>query len=138
MGWVAWYGRLDWPLLLLYVGAILWTVGYDTIYAHQDKEDDALIGVRSTARLFGDNTKPWLVGLYAGATVLFAGAYAAAGVGWVAYLGLAAGIAHMVWQVVTLDTGDADNCLVRFRANRDYGALVFAGLLADIALRILG
>ena len=76
MGWAAAFGDLDAPALLLYAGSVLWVIGYDTIYAHQDKEDDALVGVRSTARLFGDNTKSWLVGLYGGALVLFAGAFA--------------------------------------------------------------
>src|SRR5262245_31322709 len=78
MGWAAAFGRIDVPALLLYAGSILWVIGYDTIYAHQDKEDDALVGVRSTARLFGERTKPWLVGLYGGALLLFALAYAAA------------------------------------------------------------
>ena len=76
MGWAAVFGDLDAPALLLYAGSVLWTIGYDTIYAHQDKEDDAIVGVRSTARLFGDDTKSWLVALYGGALVLFAGAYA--------------------------------------------------------------
>ena len=86
MGWAAVFGDLDAPALLLYAGSVLWVIGYDTIYAHQDKEDDAMVGVRSTARLFGEDTKSWLVGLYGGALVLFAGAYrlgrgAAAGAG---------------------------------------------------------
>ncbi|TIX97681.1 MAG: 4-hydroxybenzoate octaprenyltransferase, partial [Mesorhizobium sp.] len=64
MGWAVEFGDLDGPPVMLYIGSILWVIGYDTIYAHQDKEDDAIVGVRSTARLFGDNTKTWLVGLY--------------------------------------------------------------------------
>src|SRR5215216_8011316 len=65
MGWPALFGRLDWRALVLYVGAIAWVIGYDTIYAHQDRDDDALIGVKSTARLFGARTKPMLAGFYA-------------------------------------------------------------------------
>ena len=72
MGWAALFGRLDWAPVLLYLGGILWTIGYDTIYAHQDKEDDAIVGVRSTARLFGSRTRPLLALFYAGATILFA------------------------------------------------------------------
>ena len=75
MGWAAIFGRLDWAPVLLYLGGIAWTIGYDTIYAHQDKEDDALIGVRSTARLFGARTRPLLVLFYGVATVLFAAAF---------------------------------------------------------------
>jgi 4-hydroxybenzoate polyprenyltransferase len=131
MGWPAVFGRLDWTPVLLYAGGILWTIGYDTIYAHQDKEDDALIGVRSTARLFGERTRPALALFYAGATVLFAAAYGAAGVGVAAYAGLALGAAHLAWQIKALNTGDADNCLMLFRSNRNYGWIVFAGLVAD-------
>lgn len=72
MGWAAVFGRVDMAAIVLYCGAILWTVGYDTIYAHQDKEDDELIGVRSTARLFGQHTKQWLSGLYALAIIAIA------------------------------------------------------------------
>ncbi len=135
MGWAAIFGRLDWAPVLLYVGAILWTIGYDTIYAHQDKKEDALVGVRSTARLFGKNTRPWLAVFSAAATVLFAAAFLAAGVGWPAYLGLALGAAHLAWQVSALDIADPQNCLRLFRSNRDYGWIVFAGLVADCALR---
>jgi len=131
MGWAAVFGSLAAAPLLLYAGAILWTIGYDTIYAHQDKEDDALIGVRSTARLFGGNTKPALIVLSVGATVLLAAAYAFAVAGWVAYLGLAAGAVHLTWQVRTLHADDPDNCLMLFRSNRNYGWIVFAGLVAD-------
>jgi 4-hydroxybenzoate polyprenyltransferase len=135
MGWAAVFGSLGWAPVLLYVGAILWTVGYDTIYAHQDKEDDAIVGVRSTARLFGENTRPWLAGFYAGATVLFALAFRMAGVGWLAYLGLALGALQLAWQVRAVDIGDPENCLRVFRSNREYGWIVFAGLVADCVLR---
>jgi 4-hydroxybenzoate polyprenyltransferase len=137
MGWPAVFGRLDWAPLLLYAGGILWTIGYDTIYAHQDKEDDAMIGVRSTARLFGARTRPMLTLFYSGATLLFAAAYWAAGVGIVAYVGLAAGALHLAWQVWVIDIDDPDNCLRLFRSNRDYGWIVFAGLVADGAFRAL-
>ncbi|TIU43695.1 MAG: 4-hydroxybenzoate octaprenyltransferase, partial [Mesorhizobium sp.] len=78
MGWAVEFGDIDDPAIMLYIGSILWVIGYDTIYAHQDKEDDAIVGVRSTARLFGDNTKMWLSGLYGGALICFAIAFASA------------------------------------------------------------
>jgi 4-hydroxybenzoate polyprenyltransferase len=136
MGWAAIFRSLAWAPLLLYVGAILWTIGYDTIYAHQDKEDDALIGVRSTALLFGPRTKPLLLLFYGGATVLFAAAFATAGAGLLAYVGLALGALHLAWQVRTLAIDDPDNCLRLFRSNRDYGLIVFTGLVADALLRM--
>ncbi len=138
MGWPAIFGSLSWAPLLLYAGGIAWTIGYDTIYAHQDKEDDALIGVHSTARLFGANTRPILAAFYVAATLLFAAAYWAAGVGALAYVGLLAGAVHLGWQVATIDIDDPDNCMKLFRSNRDYGWIVFAGLVADGFVRSLG
>ena len=135
MGWAVTFGRLDWPAGLVYAAAILWTIGYDTIYAHQDKEDDVLVGVRSTARLFGDRTKPAISGLYAGALVLLGCAYASVGVGPLAYLGLVAAALHMGWQITRLDIDDGDRCLQLFRSNTQTGWLVFAGLVGDCLLR---
>ena len=131
MGWAAVFGRLDWAPVLLYLGAVLWTIGYDTIYAHQDKEDDVLIGVRSTARLFGARTRPLLAQFYGGATILFAAAFWAAGLGVLAFAGVVLGAGHLAWQIATIDVDDPDNCLKLFRSNRDYGWIVFAGLIAD-------
>jgi 4-hydroxybenzoate polyprenyltransferase len=129
MGWAAIYGEIGWPPALLYAGAILWTIGYDTIYAHQDKEDDALVGVRSTARLFGENTKPWLVALYGGSLVLFAAAFATSGVTPVAYLGLVAAAIHMARQIRVLDIDNADQCLALFKSNSTVGWLILGGML---------
>src|SRR5436309_4864985 len=106
MGWPATFARLDPPALLLYAGAIGWVIGYDTIYAHQDREDDALVGIKSTALLFGPRTKPMLALFYAAAVVLIAGAGCAAGAGVVFALGLLAFAAHLAWQMVRLDTAD--------------------------------
>ena len=130
VGWSAAMGGLSAPALVLYVGGIAWTLGYDTIYAHQDKEDDALIGIRSTARRFGDNTKPWLWFFYGLALVLIAAAAWSAGLGWAAYPLLLLAGAHFVWQIRTLDIDDAEQCLNIFRSNRDTGLLVLAALLA--------
>ncbi|GGE91797.1 4-hydroxybenzoate octaprenyltransferase [Stappia taiwanensis] len=131
MGWAAEFGSLAWSPILLYAGGILWTIGYDTIYAHQDKEDDALVGVHSTARLFGDWTKPALALLYGGATVLFALAFSLADAGPAAFAGLALGLLHLLWQIVTLDIDDPDQCLKLFRSNGRYGWVLFLGLVAD-------
>lgn len=137
LGWTAIFGALGPAPLLLYAGGILWTIGYDTIYAHQDHDDDSIIGVRSTARLFGDHTRPVLFVLYAGATALFAAAAWSAGAGWPAFAGIGLGAVHLVWQVATLNPADTAGCLVRFRSNRDYGWIVFAGLVADALLQAL-
>jgi 4-hydroxybenzoate polyprenyltransferase len=135
MGWAAVFGRLDGAPVALYVGAVLWTIGYDTIYAHQDKEDDAIVGVRSTARLFGERTRPALVLFYGGAVALMGIALGLVGAGPAAWLGLALFAAHCGWQVATLRIEDPDRCLMLFRSNRDAGWLFFLGLVADAALR---
>ena len=132
MGWAVVFGTLSPAALLLYAGAVAWTVGYDTIYAHQDKEDDALVGVRSTARLFGNRTRGALVLFYGLALGLFAAAAWASGASWPAYLGLAAGALQMVWQIRTLDIDDPDQCLALFRSNTLFGWIVFVGFAASI------
>lgn len=137
MGWVAIHGTVGAPALLLYIGCVLWTIGYDTIYAHQDKEDDALVGVRSTARLFGDKTKPALIVLYGGMLTLIGAAFWTAGVPVIAYLGLVAAGAHMAYQVRVLDIEDADQCLVLFKSNTFVGWLIFGGLLIAAFTAIL-
>jgi 4-hydroxybenzoate polyprenyltransferase len=135
MGWPAAFARLDLPAYLLYAGAICWVIGYDTIYAHQDREDDALIGIKSTARLFGERTRPLLVVFYSLAVVLIALAGWSAGGGLVFALALAAFAAHLVWQLVRLDINDPVNCLAVFKSNRDAGLILFAGLVLEAALR---
>jgi 4-hydroxybenzoate polyprenyltransferase len=137
MGWAGTFGRLDPPALLLYAGSIAWVIGYDTIYAHQDTEDDALIGIKSTALLFGPRTKPMLVVFYGLAVVLIGAAGFSAGAGFVFALGLAAFAAHLAWQIVRLDIADPDNCLAMFKSDRDAGLILFAGLWLDAALRHL-
>lgn len=131
MGWAAVFGRLDLPAFILYAASILWVIGYDTIYAHQDREDDALIGVRSTARLFGLETKTALVIFYAGAVALIAVSVALVGGGLAAYAGIAAFAGHLAWQIRTIDVNDPARCLRQFRSNRDAGLLLFAGLALD-------
>ncbi len=134
MGWAAAFARLDPPALLLYAGSISWVIGYDTIYAHQDREDDALIGIKSTALLFGPRTKPMLALFYGVAVILLGAAGYTAGAGLVFALGLLAFAAHLAWQIVRLDIADPDDCLKVFKSDRDAGLILFAGLLLDAAL----
>jgi 4-hydroxybenzoate polyprenyltransferase len=138
MGFAVMLGRIDASALLLYAGSIAWVIGYDTIYAHQDAEDDALIGIKSTALLFGPNTRPALMAFYALAVALIAAALMQAGAGWIAWIGLAAFAAHLVWQIAVLEIRDSARCLRLFRSNRDAGLLLFAGLLGDALLRTTG
>jgi 4-hydroxybenzoate polyprenyltransferase len=132
VGFVAMTGGVTLSAILLYAAGVLWTLGYDTIYAHQDKDDDALIGVKSTALLFGTMTKPWLVMFYATMLALLAvsGAWAQAGTGY--WFGLLAVAGHLGWQVLTVDIDDPDNCLVRFKSNRDTGLIVTAAILLGL------
>lgn len=137
MGWAATFGRLDAPALLLYAGSIAWVIGYDTIYAHQDREDDALIGIKSTALLFGERTKPMLGLFYALAVTLIAAAGFTAGAGLVFGIGLLAFAGHLAWQVARLDIEDPDRCLALFKSDRDAGLILFVGLLLDALVRRL-
>ena len=135
MGWAAFFGRLEAAALVLYAGSIAWVIGYDTIYAHQDREDDALIGIKSTALLFAEHTKPALAAFYAAAVALigFAGYLAGARVAFAA--GLAAFAAHLAWQVRRLDIEDPVRCLAVFKSNRDAGLVLFAAIVLDGMLR---
>ena len=135
MGWPAAFGRLDWPALVLYAGSISWVIGYDTIYAHQDREDDLLIGIKSTALLFGERTRPILSAFYAGAVVLIGVAGLMAGGGLIFVLGLVAFAAHLAWQVRRLDINDSVHCLMLFKSNRDAGLILFGAMLIEAALQ---
>lgn len=130
LGFAAVTGRLTAPAFLLYAGCFFWTLGYDTIYAHQDKEDDALIGVKSTARLFGDQSHRWIDAFYALALVLMvAAAITVHRTLWVVLLFLPVGV-HFRWQTRTIDVNNAQTCLKAFRANRDTGLLIAAAVIA--------
>lgn len=138
LGWAAHAQGLGVAPLMLYGAGIAWTLFYDTIYAHQDREDDALIGVHSTARLFGRDTHRWLAG-FAGAAAGLAGLAVLAAGGGVLATGVAlAGVAgfggHMVWQLRRLDIDDPAGCLRLFRANRDAGLLLAGGLALAAAI----
>ncbi len=130
VGWAAATGGLAWPALALYAGGIAWTLGYDTIYAHQDRADDTLIGVKSSALWLGARTRPALWLFYALCLVGLAAAAALAGAAWPAWAGLAASAPVLAWQVVTLDIDHPANCAVRFRANNAFAIIIFLGFLA--------
>ncbi|WEZ84201.1 4-hydroxybenzoate octaprenyltransferase [Rhizobium sp. 32-5/1] len=137
MGWSAEFGGLSVSALVLYLAAVAWTVGYDTIYAYQDKEDDELIGVRSTARRFGDNPRPWLIGLYGLTVLLLLISFMAAGVGFLAYLGLLVAAILLAYQILVLDIRDAAQCLALFKFNGTVGLIIFTGLLLALVVRLL-
>jgi 4-hydroxybenzoate polyprenyltransferase len=131
LGWTATHGALSPAPIALYVGGIFWTLAYDTIYAHQDKDDDILIGVKSTALLFGEKTRPWLL-LFFGLSMLCLGlALFLANSGAIAWVGLAGAGAHAVWQVTRFDHSDGASSLKLFKSNRMLGLIFFSGLILD-------
>lgn len=131
LGWSAVHGSLDWPPVLLYVAGVAWTLGYDTIYAHQDKDDDVVIGVKSTALKFGDRTRPWLMVFYGTTFAAFLAVGWMSGLNDAYYLAIAIVGGHMCWQIKTFDDRDSDRCLRLFKSNRNLGLIVFAGILLD-------
>ena len=130
LGWAAVRGELAPPAALLYLGGIMWTLGYDTIYAHQDRRDDVDAGIKSTARRFGLGSKPWLYAFYAVAVALFAVAGQMAELGWPFQVGLSLGAAQLIWQVADVDLDDAKDCLRKFKSNRLFGWLIFVAAIA--------
>jgi 4-hydroxybenzoate polyprenyltransferase len=129
MGYAAVTDRLAWPPLLLYAAGFFWTLFYDTIYAHQDKEDDALIGVKSTARFFGENTRTWLTGFAIATILLLMLVVTTAALGWAAKLGVIGVALHLGWQAVACDFDDPKDCLAKFKSNRFVGWILLAGLI---------
>ena len=134
MGFAVTLGRIDATALALYAGSIAWVIGYDTIYAHQDAEDDALIGIKSTALLFGERTHQALILFYSSAVVLIGVAVYLAGARWPAWIGLVAFAANLAWQIRRLKIDDPALCKRLFYSNRDAGFLLFAGLLVDAVM----
>ena len=135
MGFAVILGRIDGVALALSAGSIAWVIGDDTIYAHQDAEDDALIGVKSTARLFAERTHEALLVFYGLAVVVIGFALALAGAGVAAWIGLAVFAVHLVWQIRRLKISDPALCLRIFKSNRDAGLLLFAGLLINAVMQ---
>ena len=134
MGWPAAFGELALPAYLLYAGSISWVIGYDTIYAHQDRDDDSLIGIKSTALLFGERTPTMLTWFYGVAVLLMGAAGLLAGGGFIFVIGLIAFAAHLGWQILRIDINDPAHCLVLFKSNRDAGLILFGAMLLEAAI----
>jgi len=132
LGWTAIQGSLSPILIPFYCSCVSWTIFYDTIYAHQDREDDTLIGMKSTAIFFGENTKKWLIG-FAGITTL---GFVVTGLvdgtmSWPFYfIVIAIGGTHLSWQILKLNINRPDICSFLFRSNKWYGAIIFLAILA--------
>ena len=131
VGWSAVQNSLSWPPLALYLGGIFWTLGYDTIYAHQDKEDDVLIGVKSTALQFGESTTGWLIGFSVLALVSIDAALWLAGATFIAHMGVALAAFHTAWQVRRFEINNSALCLRLFRSNREFGLIIASFLFLD-------
>ncbi|MCK5545949.1 MAG: 4-hydroxybenzoate octaprenyltransferase [Rhodospirillaceae bacterium] len=129
LGWAAVRGELSLAPGLLYLAGIFWSLGYDTIYGHQDKKDDILIGVKSLAIKLGKNNRPW-IGLFYFITIflIIAAGYVADS-GWIFYLSMTLPTAHLIWQIKTIDFDNPKDCLSKFKSNRDFGLLVFAAFV---------
>uniref|UniRef100_A0A0D6R2T3 4-hydroxybenzoate polyprenyltransferase, mitochondrial n=1 Tax=Araucaria cunninghamii TaxID=56994 RepID=A0A0D6R2T3_ARACU len=129
LGWAAIKGSLDLDVVLpLYASGVCWTLVYDTIYAHQDKEDDLKVGIKSTALRFGDGTKAWITGF---GVVCISGLTLSglnAGLGWPFYVVMTTAAGHLAWQIMTLDISSRVDCNRKFVSNKWFGALVFAGI----------
>ncbi|WP_417819701.1 4-hydroxybenzoate octaprenyltransferase [Terasakiella sp.] len=135
VGWSAVDGVLAWSAVCLYFAGLFWTLGYDTIYAHQDKEDDILIGIKSSALRLGEKTVPALYFFYTMTTGLVVLAGYLAQTGPLFYIGLCAPVAHLIWQVRTVDIHDAPTCLMIFKSNKWFGWLLLgAFLMGNISL----
>ena len=138
VGWSALFGSLAWPPLALYLAAILWTMGYDTIYAVQDIADDAIVGIGSTALRFGPRVREGVAVLYALSLAACAAAFGGIGAGPFVWLGLAGFAVHLVVQVARIRLDDPQRALTLFRSNRDAGLILFAGLAAQAWISALG
>ncbi len=130
LGWAAVRGDLATPAIILYAGGIFWTLGYDTIYAHQDRQDDPKAGVKSTARRLGLGSKPWLYAFYVIAIVLFATAGILGEFSWPFFVGLGLGATQLIWQVWDVDINNPKDCLAKFKSNRLFSWLFLGGILA--------
>jgi 4-hydroxybenzoate polyprenyltransferase len=135
MGWAAAFGSLAAAPVALYLGSIAWVVGYDTIYALQDIEDDEIAGIKSSARFFGERVRLAVALCYALTVVFAATAFVLADAGPIAFAGLGVFALHLAWQVARIDRGDGAGALRLFRSNRDAGLVLFAAMVAESLLR---
>jgi len=130
VGWATVTGDLAAPPILMYAAGFFWTLGYDTIYAHQDKEDDALIGVKSSARWLGGRTRPFLWLFYGVTVLLLAASGWTAGLAWPFHAGLVAAAALLCWQAAKVDIDSPSDCLAKFKSNKWFGLILLAGIVA--------
>lgn len=130
LGWAAVRGEMALAPVALYAAGFFWTMGYDTIYAHQDKADDLLVGVKSTALRLADATRNWVIGFYLLAAVLLALAGHLVELAWPFHAGLALAAIHLAWQALTVDIHDPRDCLSKFKSNRVFGWIVLAAVVA--------
>lgn len=132
VGWSAQTASLELSTVLLYAACVIWIIGYDTIYAFQDLEDDAMAGVGSSAQAVGERAPVFIAACYAATLGGLGATYLMIGVGVLAYIGLALAAAQMTWQILTLDIHDPEGCLTRFKSNNLAGLLITLGLLLDV------
>lgn len=130
MGWAAVQGELHPAAVVMYIAGLFWTLGYDTIYAHQDKEDDVLIGVKSSALRLADRTVPFLFLTYAMTTILLIVSGWLAELGWAFYPLAAVACGQLLWQALDVDIHDGPDCLSKFKSNRYFGWLFLAAIIA--------
>ncbi|MBF9231759.1 4-hydroxybenzoate octaprenyltransferase [Microvirga alba] len=136
MGWAAAFGSLGWPAVALYLGSIAWVVGYDTIYALQDIEDDEIAGIKSSARFFGERVKLGVAICYALTIAFMIAAFLMAKAGPASFIGLGVFALHLARQVARIDRDDGAGALRLFRSNRDAGLILFAAMTLDCLLRL--
>ena len=129
MGWTAILGELNAPALWLYAAGVCWTLGYDTIYAHQDKADDLLVGVKSTALKFGEHTLIWLILFYCATIILLGTIGVLMDLAWPYFVGLSVGAGHFLWQLRTVNLDIPVSCLKVFKSNRDFGLIIFGSII---------
>ncbi|MFC4170624.1 4-hydroxybenzoate octaprenyltransferase [Microvirga sp. GCM10011540] len=137
MGWAAAFGSLSPAAVALYLGSIAWVVGYDTIYALQDIEDDEIAGIKSSARFFGERVRLGVAACYVPTVLFMAAAFILADAGPVAFAGLALFALHLAWQVARIDRTDGAGALRLFRSNRDAGLILFAAMALESFVRAL-
>jgi 4-hydroxybenzoate polyprenyltransferase len=131
VGWSAVQGSLSWPPAMIYLGGIFWTLAYDTIYAYQDREDDVLIGVKSTAVHLGENTKGWLGSFFVLALISIDATLWLAGASFIAHMGVVFAALHAGWQIKRFETNNSALCLRLFKSNRDFGLIIATSLFLD-------
>jgi len=129
MGWAVLRSDLSLTPVLLYLAGIFWTLGYDTIYAHLDKDDDVIIGIKSSALKLGDKTQIGVGIFYSLSVLLLLAAGYTAQLSWAFYAGMAGAAVHLTWQIISVEINDAGNCLARFKSNRDFGLIVLTAIL---------